>query len=779
MRQPINFDWLYSTDFKEAYKTSLIQGGTKVDIPHTNIELPVNCINEKQYQFTSTYQKVLHFDKSQLEKRIFFYFEGCAHWSEVYLNGSLLGIHKCGYTPFEFEATGAKDGENLLTVVVNSSEELNTPPFGKVIDFLTFGGMYREAEIRFKTKNYIQDVYVYGKSLLDSPSVVFEVEMACEYCGELSFTLENGGKSVVFSGAIDGTRAVLEFAYNGLKLWDIDDPQLYTVKVSAQGCGDFTVTTGFRDAHFTPQGFVLNGRKLDIIGLSRHQSYPIVGYAMPKSAQVADAYLLKHELGCNMVRTSHYPQSRHFLDACDQLGLLVIEEIPGWQNVGDSEWKAISLQTVGEMVLCHRNHPSIVLWGTRINESLDDNELYRETSALARRLDPVRQVGGTRNIEMVKPDKNAWLEDVYTYNDFMYWPGHPLTDVDQVFPVPDIAGIVTEHSGHTFPTKSFDNEERRLTHALRHLDIINYMKGDSRIAGTLGWCAFDYNTHIEFGSGDRICYHGVMDIFRMPKLCAYGYKMQSSDEIVLETSTNFTIGEYDRAVVPDAYIFTNADYVEVFRNGTPLGKMYPDKKRFHYLDHPPIEMDWFGDILIHQEGFSKEKSDLYKQIHNVYLHYHIGGEPEQYKELMKDREVIDAVVALHNKYIQNWSNKAVSYKIVGYKDGRAVKEIIRGGEYGTKLRVQADTNQLTEQDTYDVVRVSCELVNENGYRLAYAQEVVSVDAGESLELIGPSLVPLTGGARAFWLKTRKGVKGKAFVTVKCAGHSAVLEFTIR
>ena len=100
---------------------------------------------------------------------------------------------------------------------------------------------------------------------------------------------------------------------------------------------------GFREARFTPEGFHLNGKHLKLRGLNRHQTFPFVGQAMPARVQRRDAWILKKELKCNIVRTSHYPQSPHFLDACDELGLLVFEEIPGWQHIGDQGWKDLRL----------------------------------------------------------------------------------------------------------------------------------------------------------------------------------------------------------------------------------------------------------------------------------------------------------------------------------------------------------------------------------------------------------------------------------------------------
>jgi beta-galactosidase len=121
--------------------------------------------------------------------------------------------------------------------------------------------------------------------------------------------------------------------------WDIDNPNLYRItvklyrnkKLSDEYCDRF----GFRDAIFKNDGFYLNGKKVKVTGLNRHQSYAYTGYAMSKRVQINDADILKNMLNVNAVRTSHYPQSKHFINRCDEIGLLVFTEIPGWQHIGD------------------------------------------------------------------------------------------------------------------------------------------------------------------------------------------------------------------------------------------------------------------------------------------------------------------------------------------------------------------------------------------------------------------------------------------------------------
>ncbi len=255
---------------------------------------------------------------------------------------------------------------------------------------------------------------------------------------------------------------------------------------------------------------------------------------MPARVQRRDAWILKHELHCNIVRTSHYPQSPDFLDACDELGLLVLEEIPGWQHIGDLEWQNIAVRNVGEMIRRDWNHPSIVLWGVRINESQDNHDFYTRTNELAHSLDDARQTGGIRYLR-----DSERLEDVFTINDFgfpLQLPNHPLY-------------LNTEFNGHMFSTKRFDNVTIVAEHVRRHARVHNQLAGDDRYAGGIGWCAFDYNTHANFGSGDHICYHGVSDIFRIPKPAAYFYKSQCDpeEEVVLEAGFFWSDGDKPEA----------------------------------------------------------------------------------------------------------------------------------------------------------------------------------------------------------------------------------------
>src|SRR5437773_3823988 len=191
---------------------------------------------------------------------------------------------------------------------------------------------------------------------------------------------------------------------------------------------------------------------------------------MPARAQRRDAQILRNKLKTNIVRTSHYPQSRHFLDACDEIGLLVLEEIPGWQHIGDEAWKQLSIDNVRRMIQRDWNHPAIILWGVRINESKDDHDFYTRTNALAHQLDSTRQTGGIRyNYQ------SELLEDVFTMNDFGTG-ALPAGAAGATMRPPNHSRYLnTEFIGHTFVTKSSDSAERLTEHALRHARVHNQL----------------------------------------------------------------------------------------------------------------------------------------------------------------------------------------------------------------------------------------------------------------------------------------------------------------
>ena len=377
------------------------EDGQAVTLPHTAVELPWGYFDERAYQRPFTYSKRFTAEAGWAGKEVSLVFDGAMANAQVLLNGVEIAAHKDGYTPFSARLTGRlKAGENEITVKIDGSERPDTPPFGGRIDYLTYAGIYRDVWLKLtdpvsmgRVKIETPDVLAARKSVramvdLDNPQ---QLEIAGELTARL---LDGAGKLVAQTKVKAAASCEVSFAdLADIALWDIDSPTLYTLEL---GYGGDTLTTrfGFRSAEFTGEGFLLNGRKLKLRGLNRHQSYPYAGYGLGRAAQEQDAEILKHQLHVNIVRTSHYPQSPWFLDHCDRIGLLVFEEIPGWQHIGDAAWKAEAVENVRRMIQRDWNHPSIIIWGVRINKSLDDHDFYVETNRVAHELDPLGRPAG-------------------------------------------------------------------------------------------------------------------------------------------------------------------------------------------------------------------------------------------------------------------------------------------------------------------------------------------------------------------------------------------------
>ena len=701
---PINRNW--------RYHRSVVDGGheknfddsafERVVVPHTNIPLPWHSFDDKSYEFVSLYRRRFKLPPEARGRHVFADFEGVMTASTVWINGVRLGEYKGGYTPFSFELTPHVDfdGENVLAIDVDSTERSDIPPFGRQIDYLTFGGIYREVALRIVSSTFIENIFAKPKDVL-TPHPRVEVDCYVQHLAEsrepltLEVELRDGERVVAKATAkVPASEATKEpVAYplplenlGTVKLWDLRDPNLYTIQVRLLGRAELIDSDsrkiGFREAQFTDQGFALNGKVQKLRGLDRHQTFPFVGQAMPGRVQRRDAAILRRNLHCNVVRTSHYPQSPHFLDACDELGLLVLEEIPGWQHIGDESWKLLSIDNVSRMIRRDWNHPSIVLWGVRINESRDDHDFYMRTNTLAHRLDPTRQTGGIRYFQ-----QSEFLEDVFTMNDFG-WPLRPPNHPRY---------LNTEFVGHTYPTKSFDNKERVMEHTIRHARVHDQLASQPQYAGGIGWCAFDYNTHFDFGSGDRICYHGVMDIFRQPKPAAGFYKSQCDpeEEAVLEPAFSWARGD-ESIGFGRAMFSSNCDHLKIYVDGKLVADADSDREQFPHLRYAPFTVDL-------------------------------------------------------SKAVSSWGD----LRVEGYIQGRqAIVKSFSGKGIDQAFEVLPDDATLFA-DGADTTRVVFRVTDEFGAIRPFANDAIRLDLEGPAQLIGDNPFVVVGGTGAVWIRAKE------------------------
>jgi beta-galactosidase len=701
---PLNRGWRYSRTPSEAARAPSFDDSAfeRIALPHTNIKLPWHGFDEKSFAFVSVYRRRFKLPPGMRGRHVFVDFEGAMTASTVWINGARLDEYKGGFTPFSFELTPHInwDGENVLVVELDSTERSDIPPFGDRIDYLTFGGIYREVSLRVVASSFLENIFAVPKDVLtDHPSVdvtCFVQHLAATSAPmSLEVALLKGDAVVakatkpMAASAARGEPVAQRVTLANLgtvALWDLDHPNLYTVQVRLlsrdQVIDEDSRRIGFRQARFTDHGFELNGKIVKLRGLDRHQTFPFVGQAMPARAQRRDAQILKQNLKCNIVRTSHYPQSRHFLDACDEIGLLVLEEIPGWQHIGDKSWQDLSVDNVTRMIRRDWNRPAIILWGVRINESRDNHDFYTRTNAAAHALDPSRQTGGIRYFQ-----DSEFLEDVFTMNDFDFPlkpPNHPRY-------------LNTEFVGHTFPTKTIDNVERLTEHTLRHARIHDQLASNPQYAGGIGWCAFDYNTHGNFGSGDRVCYHGVMDIFREPKPAAGFYKSQCepAEEVVLEPAFHWAIGDQSIGF-SKAVVCSNCDHLKFYIGGKLVAEADPDRVQFPHLRFAPfvveiaVDINHWGDLTI--EGY-------------------VGGQ---------------------RRIVRNFSGAGVDRKFTLVADDRSL------------LADGADTTRIVFRvcDAFDNI-------------LPFSDGAIAFDLEGPAEIIGDNPFALVGGTGAIWIRARE------------------------
>ncbi len=683
-----NHDWLFLPE--QVGSEVADDSFESVILPHTNKVLPYHNFDDAEYQFVSTYRKWFMLPEPLNGRRLFLEFEGAMLATTVSINDQTFQEHKGGYTPFSVDITDYinESGQNVLNIHLDSTERQDIPPFGHVVDYLAFGGIYRDVYLVYVEPAHITNIFAKPFDVTESPRLEVDVHMIKGDNLRLEVKLsDSNGEGISNQHKMVSDKVVtLRFDdLTGINLWAIDTPVLYHLEVTLLD-GDTvldvqTTRFGFRTCEFRDDGFYLNGKRLQLIGLNRHQTFPYFGAAAPERLQKKDADIIKYELACNIVRTSHYPQSTYFLDRCDEIGLLVFEEIPGWQYIGDAAWQEISKRDVRVMIERDWNHPSIIIWGVRINESLDNTQFYTATNAIAHDLDPTRQTGGVRFWQ-----HSEFLEDVYTFNDFS-------NSVEEPVQTPH---LITEFNGHMFPTKSWDNEERVIEHALRHARIQDRQHGMGGVSGAIGWCAFDYNTHQEFGSGDRICYHGVMDMFRLPKYAAYVYACQVLPKVrpILKVASVWSMGDRSGGGNDPLTILSNCDEIEVFVGNKSLGKSTADREQFPYLPYPPFTVKL---------------------------------------ELM-------------------WGQAFEDLHVVGYVAGEQVikQQITMDGQPDRLVLVPDDTE--LNADGMDMTRLVFKIVDRFGNRLPYAIKPVTFELDGPATLFGENPFPLVGGQAAMYIR---------------------------
>jgi beta-galactosidase len=620
-----NADWQFVKDADTAINARLFQknsgGWVAVSLPHTaNIEPVVKVA--QQWQGICYYRKFFTPAMADKGKHLAIRIDAAMSEADVYLNGKYLMKHKGGYLPFYIDISNAANfgKENCLLIRLNNQDNPTIPP-GKPIkdlDFNYYSGIYRNAWIVKKNKLHISDAVAVNH--INGGGVLLHYDNVSASSAQLSIKTEiqndyDQNRPVIVeaslynaAGKLVGTSATPSMLikngnYGSLKqqiqitdpqLWSPAHAYLYKLKVIIKSNGSIidsmSLRTGIRQVEFKADGFYLNGSKYVLRGTNRHQEYPYIGNALSDHAQYRDAYKIK-QAGFDFVRCSHYPPSPAFLDACDELGIFIMDSIPGWQFFGDEAFQQNSLQDVADMLHRDRNHTSVILWESSLNETGMKKDYMEKAHKLVHAelpygdtytcgwIDAVFDVFIPARQHAKAPDywkkysKNKPLF-IAEYGDWEYYAqnaGFNQTEYQNL-----------KKEEKTSRQLRTDGQVRMLQQAYNyqesHNDNLN-----GKIAGDANWLVFDYKR----GYAPDIESSGIMDIFRLPKFAYYFYQSQLSTQ---ESEPMLFIANYwNDPQVKNVKIFSNCDEVELLLNGKSLGKQKPDTgSNENNLKHPPF-----------------------------------------------------------------------------------------------------------------------------------------------------------------------------------------------
>jgi beta-galactosidase len=481
------------------------------------------------------------------------------------------------------------------------------------VDYFLPGGICRSVSLAALPQVFISDVHAKPVNVLQ-PGRTVDVTVTLNAAASLrtpckiKVELTDAGSPVAaaeqsVSIAEEGGKAVSLTLSNlgDIKLWDTDSPHLYqvttTLMLNGQPAHVHRTRIGFREARFTVDGFFLNGKRKQLFGLDRHELYPYVGNAMPPRVMRRDAAILRHDFNCNIVRCSHYPQTEAFLDACDELGLMVWQEPPGWGYLGDEAWKNLVVRDVTEMILRDRNHAAIVIWGVRVNESRNDPPLYRRTTEVAQLLDGTRPTSGSMTSGSRGNWREGWHEDVFAFDDYHSDPDGSV-GIDK--PTPGVPYMLAETVGQfSYGAKGFNNKYRRagdlniqVDQAVFHAQAHEKAARNRNNCGVIAWCAFDYGSPLSSYSGVKC--PGVSDVFRIPKLGAAFYLAQTDPKTrpLILPAFYWDFGpKTPRGPGKHAPIFSNCERLEIFVAGQRVAAVQPDRENYSHLQYPPFFCD--------------------------------------------------------------------------------------------------------------------------------------------------------------------------------------------
>lgn len=591
---------------KQEFNQLSMGNWEKINLPHTPFVEPLVVLH--QWQGICYYRKILNVSKKEIDKQLWLEFEGAMHLADVWVNGQHLIQHSGGYTPFVVDVTGmlhADRGNEILVRLDNRNNPLIPP--GKpleTLDFCYYGGLYRDVNLIVKHPVHITHPImaneVAGGGIFVTYPYVSKQEAEIKVKTQVSnkvgtqrhltirhtlyeWSKKKGrGKKVALVESplvlAAGTTQhhTQQFTVNNPKLWYPDSPALYVLRTEVMDgrkvtdCEDTRI--GIRRIEMTREkGFVINDKPLKLEGSNRHQEYPYVGNAISDQAQYRDMYQIRDN-GFNTVRLGHYPQDPSVLEACDELGLLVIEPIPGWQFFNKAQgFVDHTYKDIRDLIRRDRNHPSVIMWETTLNESWPPKSWKDQAVRIAHEEFPGDQCytsGDTYGYDGFDVCYNDWKEG-YNRPNTTSKPGFIREYYDYEFGGHYSTTRVTRGDGDYALMQNAWNAQW------------SYNRYRAYYPWTIGgavWSMYDYNR----GCCDNICYSGLADLFRLPKFGLLYFRTQMKEGTFTPagpmTYEVFINSHWLEGSSDTLQVYGNVDEVKLQLNGRVIARQYPDDK---------------------------------------------------------------------------------------------------------------------------------------------------------------------------------------------------------
>lgn len=606
----------YNKDYSETSCNS--DSWENVTLPHTAHIEPLVVNN--QWQGICWYKKTFSISDFSKDKKYFIEFEGAMNIIDVWINDQHVKKDQGGYLPVVIDVTDyVNSNKNTLSVRLDNRDNPVTGPKPlKILDFNMYGGLYRNVKFTEKNKIYISnpslvDMVAGGGIFISYPKVdkdLSEVNIKTNIINEEgspeevklvhkilkgNTVIKECSNKVNLTTDSKGNNQETTIEMEDPSLWSPDSPFLYTLETTVLDMSGKEIDKqvnrfGIRKFEFKDNQLYINGKKTYLRGVNRHQEYPFIGYALSDNAQYRDAYKIK-AAGFDYVRLSHYPQSPAFMNACDELGLVVADAILGWQYYADNDdFRNQCYRSAKQLIRRDRNHPCVMAWEVSLNETKMPIPFMQVLDSIVHKEYPGDNVYScgwmpdvydiyfqARQHRILHKDKMVFDKPymVSEYGDWEYYSNNAGLNQHKMS-----KGMRLEYSSRQFRK---DGEERLLRQA-RNVQEAHNDNMNIQATGDGYWVMFDYNR----GYHHDIEASGVMDIFRLPKPAYYFYSSQR--DMTNDSDCVLNIATYWNEKSPtDIKVYSNAEEVALYLNGKLIGKQKPDNdKNSTNLKHPPF-----------------------------------------------------------------------------------------------------------------------------------------------------------------------------------------------